>query len=587
MDPQFICIVDPLSCWAVHFPLPAPPVSSCDNLLAGMCLVEPSSTGRIFGFSEFVQAFALLILVYTVSDTRSRFRVATAPFRFQILMFVASGTIGLGTLVTDFWFAKKLPTPISLSEQIYWQLAFGLIFLALVLAWLWYAFVHPPVFGRLNAYNFTRALFQRILQGDPTDLPIVAGELARSARTLVKFAPEFRPHWARDDENTPAPKFTRTQLYARDVLLLIANRRLCRHIAASSPGTAMALFQEMSKQEKYYLPISQFGVNVSTEAILNKDSILYHEDEGYYSGYFGYVKPFTQAIYGDHRLVEAQQSTPLDIRAYEFGGFNATQLEAYCRATLTTFADTIRRSNFYTHSFALARAFDTIEHSCSDLYKLNDENLSPEIRDDISRRVGVVMDFVNDAIKALDEQGVKRTTLRRHSEPYKWNENYYDHLAHIIVELIGDAALVKSKKFLTWNIQHNSIWAKIFGFQDSKTHRIIQFLVRRLLYAEIQSIERFPNFKNAAYLGYCLNISGLTLGSHKANDGEYVFRKAVIAWAKRNYIWLVKRNPKVAKTALIGKLSYDARNKRLIKTYEEGLRKKAPQEFLKLDSAPR
>jgi|SRR5664280_683395 hypothetical protein len=97
-------------------------------------------------------------------------------------------------------------------------------------------------------------------------------------------------------------------------------------------------------------------------------------------------------------------------------------------------------------------------------------------------------------------------------------------------------------------------------------------------YAEIQSIERFPNFRNAAILGYCLNISGLQVGSHKKDDGEYAFRKVVIAWTKRNYLWLVKKNPKVAKAILVGKLSFDARKKQLVKTYEKGLNQKAPQQ---------
>jgi hypothetical protein len=151
----------------------------------------------------------------------------------------------------------------------------------------------------------------------------------------------------------------------------------------------------------------------------------------------------------------------------------------------------------------------------------------------------------------------------------------------------SDASSVKTKEFTTWSIQYNAIWSGIFNFDDSATRKIIQFKLRRLLYAEIQSIERFPNFRNAAILGYCLNISGLSAGPHKKDDGEYVFRKVVVAWAKRNYLWLVRKNPKVAKAVLIGKLSFDARKKQLVKTYEEGPSRRAPQQFLKLDPPPR
>jgi hypothetical protein len=56
---------------------------------------------------------------------------------------------------------------------------------------------------------------------------------------------------------------------------------------ASSPGTAIEFFKAMSELEKYQIPIGQFASNVSTEALLNKDSIIYHEAEGYISGFFG------------------------------------------------------------------------------------------------------------------------------------------------------------------------------------------------------------------------------------------------------------------------------------------------------------
>jgi len=93
--------------------------------------------------------------------------------------------------------------------------------------------------------------------------------------------------------------------YAHDVLLLIGNRKLCRYIVSSAPGTAITFFESIIEKNKYYLPVSQFSKNISQEAILNKDSILYHEDEGYKSGLLGYLKPFSQSIYGDHRLIRS------------------------------------------------------------------------------------------------------------------------------------------------------------------------------------------------------------------------------------------------------------------------------------------
>jgi hypothetical protein len=103
----------------------------------GLCLVAASSTAhKIFGFAEFVTALALLVIVYTVTDVRYRFRVAIAPIPLFSLTFVPLAFIGLGTLSSDLWFAKAWPVPRLLSDQLLWQTSFGLLFLLVALAWL-------------------------------------------------------------------------------------------------------------------------------------------------------------------------------------------------------------------------------------------------------------------------------------------------------------------------------------------------------------------------------------------------------------------------------------------------------------------
>ncbi len=114
MDIQ--CLTDgPLGCWAFSNPVTsvAPQiVSGCDHPFLGVCLVIPSKQdGGIFGFAEFVQAFALLVLIYTLSEVRYHFRVATAPIPLWRVTFWLSGIIGIGTLIVDVWFAQQYPLP--------------------------------------------------------------------------------------------------------------------------------------------------------------------------------------------------------------------------------------------------------------------------------------------------------------------------------------------------------------------------------------------------------------------------------------------------------------------------------------------
>ena len=190
---DFICQIDPLACFWPPTPVGASnALSMCDVL--GLCFVPaPSPTSKLFGFAEFVQAFALLVLIYTMSDVRYRFRAATAPLPIWPITFWLCCIIGFGTLATDLWFANGFPILSFLTNQTYWQFAFGLLFIAAVLLWLWYAYLRPPVFGRRNAERFLRQLYIHILQGAESEMPVIAAELRRSAWSIVKYA-TITPH---------------------------------------------------------------------------------------------------------------------------------------------------------------------------------------------------------------------------------------------------------------------------------------------------------------------------------------------------------------------------------------------------------
>jgi hypothetical protein len=227
--------------------LVTPLAQECFRRILGICFViPPESKGGIFGFAEFVQAFALLVLIFTVSGVRYQFRVDTAPIRIWLLTYWGSGSIGALALLSDLWFAQRYPLPWFLSSQAYWQFTLGLLFLSLALTWLWYAYVRPPKFGRANAFRFTGAVYRYVMQGSETDLPVVADELERSADSIIKFASAaFEPKNAGAAEKGEPSAAN----YACDLLLIIGNRKFCRHVAGSAPNTAIALFRAVAEKK--------------------------------------------------------------------------------------------------------------------------------------------------------------------------------------------------------------------------------------------------------------------------------------------------------------------------------------------------
>ncbi len=565
---------------------------ACEKTYLGICFVTPSSglESSIFGFAEFISALALLVIVYTLTDIRYRFRVAVTPIPLFKSTYILIGFIGFGTLLTDVWFSERWLMPNFFPNQAIWQGMFGALFLLLVMIWMYYAFIKPPIFCTKNYRKFAHELYKIIVKGSDTELPIIANELARSAEPLVKLSRQNPPRRQKDTNKKVEEKRRKPNVgdYAHDILLLIGNRKLCRHIVASSPVTAMVFFEAMATNEKYDLPIGQFARNISTEAIINKDSILYHEDEGYSSGLVGYLKPFSKAIYGNYRLVESLASnfgSPLDIHHEIVWSWDASQLEAYSRAVLITLKSYLESGNWTQHSFALYRALKNIENSCSDVYKLNDIP-SDYYSTDIFKRLRTAVQFVKDAIDLIGKsQNLPSTTLRvRGDRKY---ENFYDRIANLMLEIIFSAASVTVPSDKCWTIHYNTVWDEFFGLSSTgKAWKIIHFKLRRLLYDKILHLEKFPNYKSSKILGFCLNVMGLKITARKGDDREYYpIHKAVLAWTRNNYLRLKSIQPEVANSCLLGSISFDEQGNRLVQTYAKGLNLEAPKVYLELASA--
>lgn len=560
-----------------------------EQCFLGVCFIPLDGNGqKFFGFSEFLAGLALMVLAWTIADVRYRFRVRIAPIPLLGITFSVVAAVGVLTLLTDLWRAEKWLVPIgNLLTPASWQAILGGSFLLTFLTWTWFAFIRPPTYGRYNAERFAQTLYGFILKGSPAELAVIADELAYSARALVRHATDRgrlkNYRLKRGDERKAPPK---VEGHANDLLLLVADKRLCRSIVESSPGTALAVFQAMTDMKKHGIQVETFAKNIVNEALANKDSFLYREAEGYESGLIGYHKPLSHAMFANYEMVETI-GTLLDPDIYGKREWDVTQWEAYCRVVLMTFSSYVQEG-YGGHSFVLYRAKGYIQNAISDLYTLNE--LPSAWDTDSSRRLRVVVDFVKDAVKILDGKGlpdhVRIRVREKHGHP---RETFYDHIASMIFEVIFHASAVNSPQWGCWTIQHNSVWGELFNFNhlDGPAGKVVKFKVRRLLYDEITDMTRFPNFKGAKILGFCLNVMGLTVrqGDHD-KDGR-ALQKAVLAWTKKNFVWLHGYNPRVAEACLVDGMTFDVENRRLVRTSPaDGLRREPSYIYLGLDQAP-
>lgn len=564
------------------------PIERC---FADVCFVPLDQNGpKFFGFSELLAGLALMVLAWTIADVRYRFRVRTAPIPLQGLTFGVVAAVSSLTLLTDLWRAQGWLVPAgNLLTPASWQAILAGLFLLTFLAWTWFAFIRPPTFGKQNAERYARTLYRFILRGAPAELAVIADELTYSARALVRYATDRGMHKnyrQEREEGELRPDPPKVEVYANDLLLLIADRRLCRAIVESSPVTALAVFQEMGEAKKYGIQVETFARNIVNEALANKDSFLYHETEGYESGLIGYHKPLSQAMFSNHKMVETI-GTMLDPDVWGKSQWDAGQWEAYCRTVLMAFRDYVDKE-FWNHSFVLYRAKGYIEGAASDLYKLN--GLASTWDNDSVRRLRVVIEFIKDAVEILDKNGaLDHVQLRVREKRAHPRENFFDHLASMIFEVVFHASAVRSPQWECWSIQHNSVWGELFNFNhlDGPAGRVVKFKTRRLLYDEIADMERFPNFKGAKILGFCLNVMGLKLREADYDKDSRALHKAILAWTKKHYAWLHDYNPRVAEACLVDGMTYDAENRRIVKTYPaEGLRREAQYVYLDVEPAP-
>lgn len=553
-----------------------------------LCFVPPNanSAPRVFGFAEFLAALALLAVLFTIIDVRYRFRLAVSPIPLYGATFVLIAVIGGGTLLSEVWLAQGWWVPSTPVSRVYLQGAYALMFLATFLVWTWIAFIRPPIFGRLNAKRFARTLYSVILKGDEAELRVIANEVQRSMRNIVRLASRAQGGRRRKGGGAEREASASAPDYARELLLLVADRRFCRSIVASSPATAMALFNAMTEERRYDLPIGPFARAVTAEAVANKDSLLYHESGGYSAGLLGYVKPWSRTVFGDFAIHEAtggSGGSPLDVDYRETERWDAGQWDAYARAVLAAFRGALGAGWSGSHSYALHNAVERIKHCFGDVHTLNGF-AGDFTRSDAYRRLVVAIDFVQKALDVLDGSPIKdRVSLR--SSDDRVLRDVYDDLADLAFNVLFGAAMVSGPLDTAWWVQHNAAWDAFFSRTNTtRSWRILQFRLRRLVFAEVKRMGDLPNYKGARVLGLILNVAGLVerKGPGRIDQKFAGLAKVSRWWAVKNFRGLREQLPDVAEAVLIGGISFDEGTQRLVKTYTKGLHKDAPREFLEL-----
>ena len=544
-----------------------------EKCLMGICIeLAPidASAPKFFGFSEFLTSLALMVLAWTTSDVRYRFRIQCAPISLQHFAFRIVTTVGILTLLTDLWRTKNwcVPTFIPLTLGL-WQAIMGGALLLTFIFWVRIAFIHPPVYNIYNARRFTQALYLIILKGSKEELPIIADELTHSMKNIVIYATEEQKN---PDKNTQDTQDTQeVQIYANTILDLIADRRFCETIASSSPITAIALYSEMNRTKKYRIPVKIFTKNLINEAINNKHSFLYHETNGYHSGLIGSQKPLSQTLFSNYRISEAIGTT-LFIETNREQNWDNDQWDAYCRTVLATLIS-FNPNEHEGNSYILKHAILHIRNMTMKIQNLN-SNTNTSTNIELFNIINTIIKFTKASIESLNEKQVPPVIKLRHKHKATlvnesiYDESIYDEISSLMSEIIIRSSLVENQQ---WKTYIEQIIKSTTLFYDNiprgTAERVIQIKFRRKIFNEIVKLKTSPYFIHALTLRFCLNTFGIQALNYKRKSGDSILIKAITEWMKNNYDWMYTHKKEIAVACLGDNSYYDSKNHVIIKKY--------------------
>lgn len=557
----------------------------CIHNIFGLCWqpADRAEHASVFGFAEFLTIVAIFSVAYNISDHRYKFRIGIAPIPLLTLLFHVTIWSAATLVAISIWFDYSFLIPSFLNDPRIFEVAVAIVLLTVLLLWLRFAYLKPPLFSRQNGLRFAQQCFQAISGGNPQELAAAAFEIGRSARELVKIARQKQR--TRDVDNGGfVTKPTELAALANDVLALAGDKRFCRHVAKQVPWVAEEIFREAGQDYLGEIQVIQFSRNISSELLADPDAAIHHEDEWYSSGLIGHIKPMSVSIFGNSKLVEEladRGGSPLNPSWQQRRKWTAASWETYNRLVLLFLDDRFKKRNNVSVTTALHQIFGIYEHACLDSYRINDmpDNYYEAIE---FQKIRKVVDFINGVISLLEKYEIraeKKPTLR---DGRVVRQDIFDELADIAFNLISASASVDTAEFRSWEVQHNSVWSPLMrDYRDSEVRAIFRARLQRLLWKEICDMERFPNLRGAKVIMVCLNIMGFKMDHdvHKPKEIR-ALKRSVITWVRKNYSKLREEHPKVAEACLGGSLTYDPVGKIFIKTYSSRLGKSPDQECL-------
>lgn len=534
-----------------------------------------ASAPKFFGFSEFLTSLALMVLAWTTSDVRYRFRIDCAPIPLKGITFWVVVIFGTLTLLTDLWRAEQwfVLTSIPLTIRS-WQALMGGALLLTYFLWVWFSFLAPATYGKKNPDKFYQNLYVRVINGSQNELTTMAQEITYSIESIIRYAKN-----APNEENK---KEYKVAVFANRILLLIAEKKFCQAIINGSNTTALVIVEEIRRTKKYDIPISLFINNFVCESIENKNSFLYKETNMIDSGIIGYDKPLSQALFSNYEMAKEIETT-LTLRPLENHKWDNDQWKAYLRIvsiTLEGFKPEIHGSS----SKVISRALWRITRSTNNIHTLNSEQTYSDENEQFER-VKLVTKFIKDCINDLSKKNTPANTSPHiDTEDGTRNTDIYEQISRLMLGLILDVSRITNPKWIE-KLEGEIISQKIFFYAPNrnKVEKIIHGKFIRLFYINVEASKSTSLNQPVMMTRFLLDLTALIELARDEDMMKSNSHRLAVRWIKNNYSLIHKNNREIAELCLGENMIYDKENCRIVKTYYHPLTARQQKVFLKVN----
>ena len=534
-----------------------------------------ASAPKFFGFSEFLTSLALMVLAWTTSDVRYRFRIDCAPIPLKGITFWVVVIFGTLTLLTDLWRAEQwfvlTSIPLTIGS---WQALMGGALLLTYFLWVWFSFLAPATYGKKNPDKFYQNLYVRVINGSQNELTTMAQEITYSIESIIRYAKN-----APNEENK---KEYKVAVFANRILLLIAEKKFCQAIINGSNTTALVIVEEIRRTKKYDIPISLFINNFVCESIENKNSFLYKETNMIDSGIIGYDKPLSQALFSNYEMAKEIETT-LTLRPLENHKWDNDQWKAYLRIvsiTLEGFKPEIHGSS----SKVISRALWRITRSTNNIHTLNSEQTYSDENEQFER-VKLVTKFIKDCINDLSKKNTPANTSPHiDTEDGTRNTDIYEQISRLMLGLILDVSRITNPKWIE-KLEGEIISQKIFfcAPNRNKVEKIIHGKFIRLFYINVEASKSTSLNQPVMMTRFLLDLTALIELARDEDMMKSNSHRLAVRWIKNNYSLIHKNNREIAELCLGENMIYDKENCRIVKTYYHPLTARQQKVFLKVN----